>query len=79
MKKFLVALLAVNFLWNGQSYAAEKNLEELLDEQREIVKTLQSKKNDEQNKKLREHIDELEKQIEELKNKKTRLTKKFLN
>ena len=63
--------MAINFLWNGQSYAAEKNLEELLDEQREIVKTLQSKKTDEQNKKLREHIDELEKQIEELKNKKS--------
>ena len=71
MKKNLAIAMAVMFCFSGQSYAAEKNLDELLDEQREIVKKLQVRKDSEETKKFKEQIAELEKQISELKEQKS--------
>ena len=66
MKKFLATAAAIIFLTNT-SYAAEKSLDELIEEQREIVKKLQEHKGGEETQKFQAQISELEKQIEELK------------
>ena len=71
MKKFLAIMAAIIFLTNT-SYAAEKNLDDLLNEQREIVKKLQERKgSSEETQKLKSRVAELEKQISELKEEKS--------
>ena len=70
MKKILAVMAAIIFCCTGQSYAAEKNLEELIEEQREIVKILKERKSLEAEEKLKAQISELEKQIAELREQK---------
>jgi len=70
MKKILAIATAMLICMSGESYAAEKNIDDLLNEQREIVKKLQERKSGEETQKLKSQIAELEKQIAELREQK---------